>query len=418
MNLTTAELREKYFKRNFVFFVLDNVFFCFVISILSQVTILPYFVESLTDSKVAVALIPALAIIGYNITPFLGTLHCVRSHHKRRLMMWLSVIQRITIALIALSAGIVKVSSPTVSLVLFLVAYLLYNMSNGYMAPIWNQVFASAINRKRGLYVGLNSSLGSILGFLFGFVVADILANIAYPNNFIYMFGVATIAGIISTTCLGQVKVVEDPSEVNSEFTLKKLFSKIPDILKTDVKYKRFLSARIFIALGEISFSFFVGKMILDFAAGDSTVGTANIIIMIFQAIFSIIWGVLGDKKGFNIVFIGIGIVGLTASILALTAPTVVVYLACFAMVGMIMRSIQDANTNCILHYSPPDSVSLYSSLTALILLPFNGILVIIIGAFADILGYPIIFITSGLGFLIGAILFFRNYKLEKQDKE
>ena len=66
-----ASVRKNY-RRNFIALVLDSSIYAFSVSALSQDTIVPYFVDQLTDKRWIVGLAPAIYYFGYFLPQLIG----------------------------------------------------------------------------------------------------------------------------------------------------------------------------------------------------------------------------------------------------------------------------------------------------------------------------------------------------------
>ena len=86
MNTDTEEgdlllLKERYYKRNYMAFMLEAFFFSFTAAIFSYITVLPGYVSTLTDNAFLISLISILYMAGnYGMQLF----SCVLSVNARR----------------------------------------------------------------------------------------------------------------------------------------------------------------------------------------------------------------------------------------------------------------------------------------------------------------------------------------------
>ncbi|HPU02652.1 MAG TPA: hypothetical protein PLY47_02050, partial [Rhodoglobus sp.] len=70
-------------RRNFAFLVVDGATFAFAISLLSETTIIPAFVQTLTGSTLLVGLVAAVYAVGHYLPQVVGA-HLVRGRTRRK----------------------------------------------------------------------------------------------------------------------------------------------------------------------------------------------------------------------------------------------------------------------------------------------------------------------------------------------
>src|SRR3990170_6931744 len=95
---------EQHLRRNFTLITGDMAFFAFAIALLSETTILPAFVKSLTDAPFALGLLSALYAIGRYGPQLIGAHLSMGRRRRKPLVLWIAGAERVAILLIALTA--------------------------------------------------------------------------------------------------------------------------------------------------------------------------------------------------------------------------------------------------------------------------------------------------------------------------
>lgn len=395
--------RVKYYKRNFLLLCFDSVLFSFTLSIFSTVTVLPHFVGTITDNKFFVGLIPAIMIIGTNVTQVFSSVWSVNCRNKKHMLLLSSLGQRFGLVLITVSAGLVNRLPGSAALAVFFAAFAIFAIMNGCLQPVWTAVVAGSIYENRGKFFGLFNMLGGILGVLGSFVTTMVLDRVPYPTGYVVIFCIGVAAAILSVFLVLCVKY--DPAEEEraiEPLSLKKAAKQLPSILREDTGFRNFLIGRMLIAMGELSTSFFIGRYLFHFSRGESEVGIINMVLLVAQSLFAIIWGIVGDRKGYRVILRWVCLFGLVADCVALWAGSAPLFYLAFMLVGANYNGLTISTSNSSIQYAPPKLVPIYMTITNLVLVPFTGFGVMIVGSLANLLTDSIIFVLSAAGFLAG----------------
>ena len=172
---------------NFNVNLIDVIFITIGMSLVSRETVMPVLVSNLTDSKLAIGLIPAVWALGYYLPQLLTASFTERLRYKKPFVMVVgSIGERFPYFFIAVAIWAFALSAPTLTLTLFFFFIGLISFSTGIGTPAWFDMIAKVIPvQRRGIWSGIGHGVGALLGFLIGaYVVAQVLENIAYPNNF------------------------------------------------------------------------------------------------------------------------------------------------------------------------------------------------------------------------------------------
>src|SRR3712207_8845108 len=74
--------RERVYRRNFPFFLVDSILFTLAMAIISATTVIPDFLRRLTDSEILIGLSGSLFTIGFTLPQLFIARYIVRSARK------------------------------------------------------------------------------------------------------------------------------------------------------------------------------------------------------------------------------------------------------------------------------------------------------------------------------------------------
>ncbi|HEX5241311.1 MAG TPA: hypothetical protein VFW20_09970, partial [Candidatus Limnocylindrales bacterium] len=95
---------ERYLRRNYLLMTADMASFSFAVTLLSETTILPAFVKTLTAAPIALGLLAATYALGHFLPSLAGSYLAMISHRRKPLLAAICVAERVGILLIALAA--------------------------------------------------------------------------------------------------------------------------------------------------------------------------------------------------------------------------------------------------------------------------------------------------------------------------
>ncbi len=409
-----VDKREKYYKRNYAVFMAEGFFFAFALSIFSYTTVLPVYIENLSDNRI---LISMLAFIFFGFSNLSSIFSCVIAVNAKSAK-WLTIIicglQRIGQFLIYLSTLAVT-GSTSLALVVFFGSYGIYSITAGMSLPVFNNLVSRVIHRNVSSFFGSYNLFGAVSGVLGSQFVSYIMEAQAFPDNFSTMFLAGVVSAVIATFVL-VFGIKEIPLESVQKMRFRDLASTISGILKNNHSYRGFLLVRVIIAAAEMTIPFYIIKVSMVDGVSAGVVGTANTILLISNLVFSKLLGGIGDRKNpFFILRLG-SIMGVLATFVALIVPNEIVGYVLFVFVSASILGVSIATSASSIIYSKGERVSLYTATVGVCTAPVYSLFAIIGGFVANRFGENVIFILSMslyLAALIIASILNRKYNIE-----
>jgi len=391
---------EKYYWWNFISLVFDSAIYAFSISALSQDTIIPYFVDQLTDRSWIIGLVPAIFYLGYYLPQLFGAFLVHARRTKKKFVLQVAIAERVGILLIALVAQSYGLLSDTLTLILFFFAYMIFSITNGMISPGYSDFISKSIIRNRGLFFGFMNGLGGLIGFGASLLSRYLLDTFAFPINVRALFWIALGTSVISPILIANLKEVPYPVKPEKE-DLKQFIKAIPDHLREQPDFIRFMISRAVLGLGILGNAFYAlyGQRVFEQTAGSIAIFT--MIILFTQSLIGFVWGWVGDRFGYKKVYVIVSILVIAQGFLAVfaTAPWMI-YLIAFC-IGSVYAAFRIADSNMIFEIAPSAETSRFVGITNTFVAPIMTLAPLMGGALVDIFSHQVMFITViGVGIL------------------
>ncbi len=417
---------------NFSVNLWDIAFITLGISFISRETVIPVLVSQLTDSKLAIGLVPALWGIGFYLPQLLTANWAESMAYKKPFVMVVGfAFERLPYLLIGLLVLAFALSAPTVALVAVLIGVGVASSGAGVATPAWLDMIAKVIPvRRRGIWFGLGFGLGQLMGVVGAYFVGRILVNHAFPNNYALLFFLGFGFTIISWAGLALTR--EPASEsVKKVAPLTLYLGRLSTVLKRDRNYRRYLLSKSLVNLGGMSSGFFAVYGTELFALDGRGVGLLTAVLVGTQAVLNPLWGLFADRVGHKAVLAagaffvvlaplsalflagGVslnplsatdvnswGVQGGTSALLNVWGTVPYGLLLTFLCLGAYLAADHTSSLSIILEFCAPEDRPTYVGLTNTILAPVLIGAPILGGWLAGVLGYAAMF---GVALVVGS---------------
>jgi MFS family permease len=403
---TATGAPEADLKWNFSVNLVERVFITFGMSMISASTILPLLVSELTTSKVAVGLVSAIFMVGTMVPQLLTAGYTESLVYKRPFVSGIALIGgRLPYVALAAAVWLLGLSHPTLTLLLLFLLVAITALSNGVIIPAWLDMIAKVIPiRLRGLFFGVGNGLGALLGVAGGLVAGRILTDFSFPDNYALCFLLASGAMIISWAGVSATR--EPPSAgTKSRTPLSVYLRRLPQVLRDNPNYARYIISTGVASLGGMGTSFMIVYARERYGVTGTQVGTLTALLIGSQAVTNLIWGMIGDRKGHQIVLVAAAIItggAVTATWVGDGIPWL--WLAFTALgVGIAANSV--SRMNIVLEFGTAEDRPTYIGLTNTSLAPISMVAPILGGWLIDTTGYVPMFVATTVLSVAGGVL-------------
>ena len=343
---------ERNYRWNFSVNLLDTAGFMLGFSFISSTTIVPLFISKLTASPLPIGIAAVIAQSGWSL-PQIFTANAVeRLTRKKPVVVNLGLFAERLPLWILVIAPLIAVRAPTLALGIFLVTYAWFNLGAGVIATAWQDLLARCFPvDRRGRFFGTSMFVGTGLGMLGAAISAWFLKTFPFPTNFVYIFTIAAAGITISWIFLALTREPVQPVEA-PRTTTRQFWAKLPDILRKDHNFRRFLVARSMLALGGMGTGFVTIAAVQRWQVSDSTVGIYTGMLLLGQTVGNLTFGFLADRFGHKLSLELGALVSFFAFLLAWLSPSAHWYYVVFAFMGVAIGAMIVSGILVIMEFS------------------------------------------------------------------
>ena len=394
------------FRWNFSVNLLDISFITLAFSVISRETITPLLVSNLTDSKIAIGLVPAIFSISFYLPQLFAANHAERLKRKLPFVMFVGgVLERVPYLFVGLAILLFAKSTPLLALFCLYLVIGLGAFGAGVATPAWFTMIGKVLPvNRRGIFFGLSSGLGTLMGIIGAYFVGIILDDFGYPQNFATLFLIAAVFMGISWIGLALNREPESPV-VKKQISQRRYFKQLPGILRENHNYRRFLLSYCINRLSLMGTSFFIVYGNDNFSLSGADVALLTAVLIGSEAVMQLALGWLGDRRGhkLNLTISGFAI-GL-AALLAITASDLVNLIPAFVLLGTALASDRISHLNIVLEFAVPEDQPTFIGLTNTLLAPVTFFAPIFGGWVATTFDYSSLFTLTLLCGIVGGAL-------------
>jgi MFS family permease len=394
MNSTTSidAIIERNFKFNFIVNFLDGAFFWFGVSFIAYRTILPVYIANLTDSEFAIALLSVILTTGW-LLPQLFTANWtqqlpIKKYAPVNIGIWT---ERLPALLLVPSAWLATISTD-LALIASMICIAWHIIGAGVIAVGWQDMMAKIFPvDRRGKFFGFTNFGGTATGVMGAYTVGWLLDNYEFPYSYVWSFLIGGICISISWIFISLTK--EPPVEPKSEpVSNRDYWKKLPQVIKSDSNFRRYLIAQIFTGAGNMAIGFLAVYAVRRWNLPDSQAGRFTMAMLVGQASGNLVFGWLSDRKGHKLSLeICVLITAIGSGIAALASQDFWFY-PVFFLIGISLAGTMLSGIMIVFEFCGPDIRPTYIGITN----TFRGLVAIFMpligGLLAKSLGYQTMF--------------------------
>ena len=389
---------QKNLKFNMTVNILDGAFFGLAIGFSSFVTVLPLFINTMTQSALLIGLIPAIHAAGWQFPQLFFSRHVSRQTRYKPMTLFLTIQERIPFLGLAVIAWFIPVLGIEAALALSFLMITWQSLGAGVTAVAWQSMIAKIIpSDRRGAFFGFQSAAANLLASMSAILAGLILENLDTYLNFFLCFILCSLAMVISWIMLALTRERENPPE-NTNLISGSLWENSSRILKRDKNFRWYLVGRTLTQFAMMGLGFFTVYLVNTFAVSKAEAGLMTSVLLGTQIVANPIMGWLSDRWS-NTMVMKIGIAcAILSVLLAWLAPNHAWFYLIFFLIGIANVANWTIGIIMSLEFSTNDTdrptyIGLANTLVAPanILAPFLG------GWIAQTSSYPTTFLVSAL---------------------
>ncbi|MBI4771374.1 MAG: MFS transporter, partial [Chloroflexi bacterium] len=412
----TSPIAARSFRRNWLAFFGDYVFFGLGLTFASTSVTMPAFARALTDNKVLIGAVSSVWLGGWLLPQVLAANFLSNKPHKYPIMMWGEIIGRPVFPLFVVWLLLGGVRFPMLTLFLFLGMLAYFAMTDALVALAWFDLMGKALAAEtRGRLIVIGQVVTGLAAVGVGAWIRYLLSpdGPPFPMNYTIIFGLASLCyGLSLVSC---AIIVEPPEAVmETRPVLGAYLPQLARLLRTDTAFSRITLVRLLSGLSGLATPFYVvyatealrlPASAIGLFAGANTVGVA---------IAGMALGLVADRKGsYRVVQItswlsfGTPLLALLMQAGGLGKMAAWAYPLIYVLLGMADGSVMLDFLNFVLEIAPPGQRPTYMGLTntlagLLILVPMLG------GFLLQWTSYSFLFALATAGALAGVLVALR----------
>ncbi len=400
--LSEAEIEaevERDYRWNFAVNLLDGGFFWFGASFISSTTILPLFVSKLSNDPLWIGVLAVIAQAAWFLPQLFTANWLEKLSRQKPVVVNLGLfLERLPVWGIVAAAAVAG-RSPSLALVILLSSYAWHGLGAGWVGASWQDLIARIFPLdRRGRFFGITMFVGNTAAAAGAGLSGWLLVAFPFPTNFVYTFGIAATAILVSWFSIALTREpARKPKGVRR--SNRQFMRELPDLLRRDHNFRRFLVSRMLVAMGGMGTGFVTVAAVERWHIPDSTVGVYTAALMIGQMAGNLAFGFLADRNGHKVCMqLGI-LASFMGFALALVAPVAWAYYLVFILLGIGLAAMMVSGLLIVLEFCEPTRRPTYIGI-ANTGVGVVGIAAPLIGAALAKAGYGWLFAASALALL------------------
>lgn len=392
----------------------DYVFFALGMAFVNATTVLPAFVDQLTDAPLLVGLVATVQTGGWLFPQLLAAAYVAGRPRVKALMVGPALLGRPAWWVLALVTALVGHTQPGLLLLAFFLGYALFVVVDGLVSVPWFEILGKAVPpTHRGRLLGTGQLLAGLLATGVGGLVGLILAHPAlpFPTNYALLFFGAGACYLVS---LGALALLREPPgpDLRRAAGRTPFWRALGPVLRTDRSFVRAVVVKLLVGAGTMVYPFYSLFALGPLGLAPEHLGLFLSAQVLGNTAGGLVLGPLADRHGPRRAIQMAAALGLLGPLLGLAllgtrgldGPVVLSATGLiFALVGVGLSAHLLGFMNYVLEIAPPGQRSTYAGLfntlgsTLLLVPPLAGWVL-------ERTSFTVLFGLAALAFLAGLL--------------
>lgn len=396
----------RHYRLNFALLFADYVLFGITLNLLGISTVLPAFIRHYTDSAPVIGLAAAVWNGAWLIPQLVAAQTLAHRTYKKPAMIIFGLIGRPAFLVMAVVLWTGVVRRPALMIALLLASLIFFWVTDAFSSIAWFDILAKAIPaRRRGRLFGSAQIFEGLLILGVGAFVSFMLGPTgpAFPRNYAWLFGLASLATLLG---LAALSFVHEPPESKppEPVSWRAYLSQLKELVLSGTPFRRVISARLLEGLATLATPFFVVYAADVLGYGPETIGVFIAAQTIGGVVASLGLGALSERVGSGAVIRASVVASLAGPLIALlTFPLRgpswlwIPYAGVFMAMGVSTSALMLGWMNYVLEIAPPGQRPTYTGLSNTL----TGLLIpapILGGWLLQLTSYPVLFVAAAAG--------------------
>lgn len=400
------QFTRRHLRYNVTVGLMDGGTFGIALGFASFGTVLPLFVDTMTDSATLIGLVPAIHAAGWLLPQLFTATHISRLRRYKPTVLLNTIHERIPFLGLALVALFLPKIGTQAGLILTFLLLAWQGLGGGFTANAWTSMISKIIPPEyRGTFFGTQAAVANLFISVAAVGAGYLLDWYDTPINFVYCFLIATLFFTISWFALALTREPTDYDKVIEE-TPSPFWQGAARILRGNPNFRWFLAARFLSQFATMGFSFYIIHALRRFNADAVILGYLTAALTITQTAANIGMGWLGDRIGHRAMLVLGAAAAMLSSILAWFAPSLAWFFPVFILAALANVSIWTNGMTMATTFSNEAERPFYIGLAQTLTAPATMLAPLIGGWVADTQGFELTFeLSAFLSFAMLLIL-------------
>lgn len=377
--------------------------------------VLAPFLAALGAPGWVIGLIPAVRVGGWFLPQLFVASRLAHQPFKLPVYRRTSTLRVIVYALLTATVFLVG-DEPRVLIPVTLLVLTLNSVAGGIGGVPFADVTAKVVPHYRlGTFWVLRNAIGGVLALLSGLVLRRVLdSDLSFPDDFGVVFALGSV--LLAGAYLAFALVREPPGESATKQPLAVMLRRLPEVLRQDVSFRRYLRVRFLALLALMAEPFYAIHAITNLGAPVPALGTFVIVATFASIAVNFAFRRPADR-GQNVSVLQVSVACLMAApLVALLMPSWQGFALVFALSAAGNSGMGIAAWNLLYAVSPARERPLYVGVANSIL-ALPSLAPIAVGAVAALTGYALLFGVAAGAAALSLAFSFRFSELRALDK-
>jgi MFS family permease len=388
---------EPIYRRNFAWFLTDNILFNLAVNIMGPTTVIPDFIRQLTRSEILIGLSSNLFEIGWTLPQLIIARSVLRFEKKKWWFVGPNLPVRFLMLIFAGLAVLFGSERPGAILAAFLVCYGLAAVGDGVVSVPWMVLIGTSLNiRWRARMLGLTSAGAGALMLLISPLVGVVLGSpgLAFPNNYAVLFAAAGL--LFALSILPGLFIHELPGGKAAEKmpSMREFLPGLGHVLRTDTQFRAMIITRMLTSLFTMAGPFYIGFATVRLGLSSSVAVPTLLALQTGGMVAgALVYTWLGARSNLLVIRLALGLAAflpISALLAALVGPLPLYF--GFLAWGLTMRNLFQGYMNWVITYATSDQRPVYTGLFNTIAAITAMVAPFIAGSIAQFLGFEALF--------------------------
>lgn len=395
---------ENNLRRNFTVHLVHGLLGQTGFRLVSTPTFIPAYILFLSGgSDIAVGLALSLWGLGACITPLFSA---SLIGHRRRVLpvgFWTGGAMRLAVLGLALAGLLLEGEA---ALWAALVSMGLFGVFAGMQTVVFQTLLSKVIPvNYRGRLMGLRNFLASLTTVIVAWFGGNYL--VGSPPTAAGYGWVFLLAFLLTTTGLLVLALVREPEppSVADRRSFTQHIREMPDFLRTEPEFSRFVMARALSTLGRMALPFYILYAGETIGLTGETLASLTVSFTVAATVANLFWGWLADQYGFRLcLLLSIGL-WIAATLALLVSSDYWMVVAIFAAIGTSQEGFRLAAFSLPMEFGDREQTSLRLAIASSVSEAAGAVAPLLGGFIAAGLGYGAVFLTATGCLMLGFVV-------------